>query len=189
MTRDRLVAILREIDGLPPGCLDAMAEAVWCSVPRHPKAAVLWARASRAVSSLDVWLRVAEGLPGNDLVVLALQQIAVLASKRQEGGGYSTLVRLGVDVLRAGGLRLRSSRSSVQRGAFDVMADVLYWVWRKPDPRARGLTRDGGSLGSVYWRARRANPAPARVAAIEHRPPALSFIWIPARPPPRGRNL
>jgi hypothetical protein len=195
VTWEQLVAILREIEGIPPRAVHAMAQVVWRSVPSHPQARTLWTRASRALEPLLTWLRVAEGSPADDHRVVAVGQLAVLASE-VEGLGYAALVVLGVDALRAEGLPLRSSRRSMQRGAFEIMADVLYWVWRKPDPRARDLRRTAGSLGSVYWKAKKARGAEwlferatLESAPIERGASRRTFVWIPSRPlPSRGRN-
>jgi hypothetical protein len=120
--------------------------------------------------------------------VLTVGQLAEFA-KEGDGLGYAMLIMLGVDALRAEGLPLRSSRRSRRPGALEVMVDVLYWVWRKPDPRARGLRRTAESLGPVYWKAKRAKNV-AGLAMLANEANERAFIWIPVRPTPvRGRNL
>jgi hypothetical protein len=190
VTREQLVAILREIEGMPTGAVPVMTQIVWCSVPDHRHPRMLWARTWRALESLRTWLRLAEDSPDDDPRVVAISQLAMMASEA-EGLGYAALVMFGVDALRAEGLPLRSSRRSRRRGALEIMADVLYWVWRKPDPRARELRRSAESLGSAYWKAKKANDTerladratrgsvPIGRAANER-----AFIWIPSRPPP-----
>jgi len=72
------------------------------------------------------------------------------------------------------------------------MADVLYWVWRKPDPRAGELRRTAESLGPAYWKAKKAkrvDRAKPGSMSIERDATERPFIWIPGRPPlARGRN-
>jgi len=191
VTREQLVAILREIEGMPTGAVHVIAQIVWRSVPDHRHPRTLWARTSRALESLRAWLRLAEGSPDEDPRVVAISQLAAMASEA-EGLGYATLVMLGVDALRAEGLALRSSRRSRRRGALEIMADVLYWVWRKPDPRAGELRRTAESLGPAYWKAKKAkrvDRAKPGSMSIERDATERPFIWIPGRPPlARGRN-
>ena len=191
VTREQLVAILGAIEGIPAGTADALAQIVWRSVSDHPLARRLWSRASRAIEPLATWLRMVEGSPSDDVRVVSIGQLVASAAD-SEGMGYAALVVLGVDALRAEGLPLRSSRRSGRRGALEIMADVLYWVWRKPDPRARELRRTAESLGPVYWKAKQAKRAARATMGstrIERGPNERSFIWIPARPPlARGRN-
>lgn len=183
-----LVAILRTIEGMPAGAVELIARAVWRSVPGHPTPRKLWGRAARIAEALLMWVRAAEGLPADDPRTLALAHIAALAPEG-EGLGYSALVLLGVDALRAEGLPLYSSRRSQKRGALEIMGDVLYCVWRKPDPRSRDLRRSAGSLAAVYWKAKKAKGAELLRLASNAATNERAFIWIPARPAPRGRNF
>lgn len=184
-TRDQLAAILRDIEGMPPRAVEAIVGAVWASVPNHPTAKKVWGQAYRALGGLVTWLTRAEGVAVDDPRIVAIGQLAAAAPQR-EGLGYAALVVLGVDALRVEGLPLRSSRRSRKRGALEIMADVLYWVWRKPDGRARELVRDPASLASLYWRAKKTMGRAGSVE-IANATNDRRFIWLPGRGSPKKR--
>jgi hypothetical protein len=183
VTREQLLAILRDIEGMPAGAVPAIGQNVWSCAPAHPQARILWARASRALEPLHTWLDVAEELPIEDDRIRALGKLLASASG-SEGQGYSVLIMFAVDALRAEGLPLRSSRRAPERGALEIMADVLYWVWRRPDVRARDLRRDPSSIGAVYWKTKKnsASPSTNEVVPWSDAPKDNpGFIWIPVR--------
>jgi hypothetical protein len=192
VTWEELLAILRDIEGMPPGAVLAITQNVWICVPGHPQVRRLWARVSRALEPLQVWLQIAERMPIEDPRNLAVVKLLASASGT-DGLGYGTLIMLAVDALRAEGLPLRSSQRMRKRGALEIVADVLYWVWRKPDVRAHELRRNPASIGAVYWKYKNRKVAPSsrlpnrasllRLAASESRGGELKrgSIWIPSR--------
>ncbi|HKQ72055.1 MAG TPA: hypothetical protein VJT73_22070 [Polyangiaceae bacterium] len=221
-----LVAIVERVEGVSPRAATAIAQAVWMCAPRHPHGRVVWSRAAEAVKALREWLVYVEPEAATEDLMGAVEAIVnarerldsmPLLPANDKGGtrsgrarspdrtplpSYAALVKMGVDVLRSEGVPLRSTRKRAGRGAFELLAEVLYWVWRKPDVRARELHRNAGSIGAVYWRAKKlerggtlALPdsdhllALAKTHETDGESAERSVIWIPGRPPTtRGRN-
>ena len=218
-----LVALVRRAEGVSAEAGGAIAQAVWVCAPRHPLGRAAWSRAAEGVKALRDWLVFVEPETASGDLLAAIETITreherqnadeassthkhdgpPTARKRVKAHGtapaYARLVAMGVDVLRSDGVSVQSTRAA--RGALEIMADVLYWVWRKPDARARDLHRTASAVGAVYWRTKKAEregrlvlPDPARLVALAKARETdgakrESFIWIPGRPPAvRGRN-
>lgn len=218
-----LVAIVRRVDGVSASAAIAIAQAVWVCVPRHPQGRAVWSRAAESVKALRDWLVFAEPETATGDLLTAIETIAsaheqqsaneapsvkgedrpparrMRAKARGTAPAYAALVTMGVDVLRGEGVPVQSARSA--RGALEIMADVLYWVWRKPDARAHDLHRTTSSVGAVYWRTKKVQREGRLVLPDSDHLLALakaretestkreSVIWIPDRPVAmRGRN-